>query len=204
MKGLVLPLVEFRMLAFLFLQTAVGIGVLTRRRSVDEWQILLVGLRDNHLRELDGLEADGIRWPALEICEKIVDEFVETMLVLLCYEVLLLGNFDHMIHCLTKLLALKTISLNIVVDCSVLAVFFRRSSQFFREVFVAALDEGKNDCERLIGLRGWDILSGVLSDRDRVESFHFALSCLLYRQIFGNLIAYLPDLVLKVFFFFLF
>lgn len=49
MEGLVLTLVELGMLAFLFLQTAVGVGVLVGRRSVDVRQILLVGLRDNHL-----------------------------------------------------------------------------------------------------------------------------------------------------------
>lgn len=131
MKGLVFTLVELRMLAFLFLEAAVGVGVLVGRRSVDVRQILLVGLRDNHLRELDRLETDGIRRPALEIGEEIVKEFVEAMFVLLCDEVLLFGNFNHMIHCLTELLTLNTLSNGIVFDCSVLAVFFRRSFKFF-------------------------------------------------------------------------
>lgn len=147
MEGLVLTLVELGMLAFLFLQTAVGVGVLVGRRSVDVRQILLVGLRDNHLRELDSLETDGICRPALEIGEEVVNEFVEAMLVLLCDEVLLFGNLYHMIHCLTELLALNTLSNGIVFDCCVLAVFFGRSLEFFRVAVVAILGEGKNDSE---------------------------------------------------------
>ena len=47
MKRFVLALIELRMLAFLFLYAT--IGVLVKRRSVDDGQVFFVGLRDDHL-----------------------------------------------------------------------------------------------------------------------------------------------------------
>ena len=128
MKRFVLALVELRMLAFLFLYAT--IGVLVKRRSVDDGQVFFVGLRDDHLRELNRLEADGVGRPALEIGEEILDELVESMFVLVRNEVLLFGDLNHAIHCLAELLALNAY-IGTVVDCGMLAVFFRRRSEFF-------------------------------------------------------------------------